>query len=76
MVNIVYKLMNERKSVFFWFLELPFWEKLIEGQFSDYFPIPSVYSQPVFTCSKSTMETAEQCEICSKLIIKAPELHQ
>ena len=22
--------------------------------------------QPAFTCSKSTIETAEQCEICSK----------
>ena len=26
-----------------------------------------------FTCSKSTIETSERCEICSKLTIKTPE---
>ena len=31
-----------------------------------------VCTQPAFTCSKSTMETPEQCEICSKLTIKTP----
>ena len=32
-----------------------------------------VFSQPIFICSKSTIETPEICEICSKLIIKALE---
>ena len=34
-------------------------------------------SQPVFTCSKLTIETLEyariKCEICSKVILKTPE---
>ena len=29
-----------------------------------------------FTCSKSTMETTEQCGICSKLTTKTLEQHQ
>ena len=34
-------------------------------------------SQPVFTCSKLTIEALEQrCEICSKLTIKTPKRHQ
>ena len=32
-----------------------------------------VFSQPIFICSNSTIETPEICEICSKLIIKALE---
>ena len=33
------------------------------------------HGRPIFTCSKVTMETAEQCVICSKLTINTPELH-
>ena len=38
----------------------------------------NLQTQPVFTCSKSAMETVEKgvkkmCEICSKLITKTPE---
>ena len=33
-------------------------------------------TQPVCTCSKSIIETPEQCEICSKLTIRTPERHQ
>ena len=29
-----------------------------------------------FTCSMSTIETPEQCEICAKLTIKTPEQRQ
>ena len=33
-----------------------------------------IYTQSAFTCSKLTIETAEQrCEICSKLTIKTPK---
>ena len=30
-------------------------------------------NQLTFTCSKSTIETLKECEICSKLTIKTPE---
>ena len=33
-------------------------------------------TQLTFTCSKSTIETLEKCEICSKLTIKTPKRRQ
>ena len=35
-----------------------------------------LYPQPALTFSKSTMDILEQCEICSKWIIKTPEEDQ
>ena len=35
-----------------------------------------IYFIYAFTCSKSTIETLEKCEICSKLTIKTPEQRQ
>ena len=36
----------------------------------------TVFTQPAFACSKRTVETPEQCEICSKLRIKTPGRRQ
>ena len=47
----------------------PYWDTFHAVQ--NYFT--SLLFQPVFTCSKSRMETREICEICSKLKIKIPE---
>ena len=33
-------------------------------------------NQLTFTCSKSTLEILEKCEICSKLTMKTPERRQ
>ena len=75
MVNIVYKLMNERKSVYFFCSQgCPVGKSLLEANVP-IMPI-SLFPAGIYLFKINNGNARTVCEICSELAIKTPEPRQ